>query len=66
MTWRLMYRTRLAIDDRGELIVLAPYVETFGKDERIDDLIHSVEASTIIPSYPTARMTLYPEILIKL
>ena len=26
----------------------------------------AVDASTIIPSYPTAGMTLYPEILIKL
>jgi hypothetical protein len=44
-TWlgnKSIYRTRMAIDDGGELIVLAPYVETFGEDERIDDLIRRV------------------------
>ena len=44
-TWlgnKSIYRTRMAIDDGGELIVLAPYVETFGEDERIDRLIRQV------------------------
>jgi nickel-dependent lactate racemase len=44
-TWlgnKSIYRTRMAIDDGGELIVIAPYVETFGEDERIDGLIRKV------------------------
>ena len=35
-------RTRMAIDDGGELIVLAPWVDTFGEDEHIDKLIRKV------------------------
>jgi hypothetical protein len=41
-TWlgnKAIYRTRMAIADGGELIVLAPGVKTFGEDERIDVLI---------------------------
>ena len=41
-TWlgnKAIYRTRLAIADSGELIVLAPGVRTFGEDETIDRLI---------------------------
>ncbi len=41
-TWlgnKSVYRTRMAIADRGELIVLAPGVKTFGEDPRIDQLI---------------------------
>ena len=44
-TWlgnKSIYRTRMAIGDGGELIVLAPHVETFGEDERIDRLIRRV------------------------
>ena len=44
-TWlgnKSIYRTRMAIGDGGELIVLAPHVETFGEDERIDGLIRRV------------------------
>ena len=44
-TWlgnKSIYRTRLAIDDGGELIVLAPWVETFGEDNHIDELIRLV------------------------
>mmetsp|Transcript_39908 Transcript_39908/g.86025 ORF Transcript_39908/g.86025 Transcript_39908/m.86025 type:complete len:550 (-) Transcript_39908:1029-2678(-) len=44
-TWlgnKSIYRTRMAIDDGGELIVMAPHVETFGEDERIDALIRQV------------------------
>src|SRR5438093_9741511 len=33
------YRTRMAIADHGELIVLAPGVRTFGEDATIDRLI---------------------------
>lgn len=41
-TWlgnKAIYRTRMAIADNGELIVLAPGVETFGEDPDIDVLI---------------------------
>ncbi len=41
-TWlgnKAVYRTRMAIADRGELIVLAPGVKTFGEDPQIDILI---------------------------
>jgi len=41
-TWlgnKSIYRTRMAIADQGELIVLAPGVGTFGEDPEIDQLI---------------------------
>ena len=41
-TWlgnKAVYRTRMAIADGGELIVLAPGVERFGEDEECDRLI---------------------------
>ncbi len=41
-TWlgnKAIYRTRLAIADRGELVVLAPGVREFGEDPTIDRLI---------------------------
>jgi len=41
-TWlgnKSIYRTRMAIADKGELIVLAPGVGTFGEDPEIDRLI---------------------------
>ncbi|GLE04046.1 hypothetical protein PINS_up012957 [Pythium insidiosum] len=41
-TWlgnKSIYRTRMAIADNGELVVLAPGVHTFGEDARIDELI---------------------------
>jgi nickel-dependent lactate racemase len=41
-TWlgnKAVYRTRMAIADGGELIVLAPGVKTFGEDRQIDALI---------------------------
>lgn len=41
-TWlgnKAVYRTRMAIADAGELIVLAPGVRTFGEDPAIDRLI---------------------------
>lgn len=41
-TWlgnKSIYRTRMAIADGGELIVLAPGVKTFGEDSEIDRLI---------------------------
>lgn len=41
-TWlgnKAIYRTRMAIADGGELVVLAPGVGTFGEDPQIDKLI---------------------------
>ncbi len=41
-TWlgnKSIYRTRMAIADQGDLIVLAPGVRTFGEDPAIDALI---------------------------
>jgi nickel-dependent lactate racemase len=41
-TWlgnKAIYRTRMALADDGELIVLAPGVDTFGEDPAIDKLI---------------------------
>jgi carbohydrate kinase (thermoresistant glucokinase family) len=41
-TWvgnKAIYRTRLALADRGELVILAPGVKTFGEDAGIDRLI---------------------------
>jgi len=41
-TWlgnKAIYRTRMAIADRGELVVLAPAVGAFGEDPEIDRLI---------------------------
>ena len=41
-TWlgnKAVYRTRMAIRDGGELIILAPGVKTFGEDSRNDTLI---------------------------
>ena len=41
-TWlgnKSIYRTRMAIDDNGELIILAPGIKEFGEDAEIDRLI---------------------------
>jgi len=41
-TWlgnKAIYRTRMAIADGGELVILAPGVQTFGEDSEIDQLI---------------------------
>jgi len=41
-TWlgnKAIYRTRMAIADDGELIILAPGVERFGEDNQVDKLI---------------------------
>jgi nickel-dependent lactate racemase len=41
-TWlgnKSIYRTRMAIADDGELIVLAPALKEFGEDRKIDELI---------------------------
>lgn len=43
-TWlgnKSVYRTRMAMADAGELIVLAPGLKEFGEDSRIDELIRS-------------------------
>ena len=52
-TWlgnKAIYRTRMAMADGGELIILAPGVSEFGEDLRIDELIrkygyHGTEAT---------------------
>jgi len=41
-TWlgnKSIYRTRMAIEDKGELVVLAPGLREFGEDKTIDSLI---------------------------
>jgi len=41
-TWignKAIYRTRMALDDGAELIILAPGVKEFGEDKSIDGLI---------------------------
>jgi hypothetical protein len=41
-TWlanKAIYRTRMAIADKGELVVIAPGLETFGEQKEIDALI---------------------------
>jgi nickel-dependent lactate racemase len=41
-TWlgnKAIYRTRMALADRGELIILAPGVREFGEDQEIDKMI---------------------------
>ena len=41
-TWlgnKAVYRTRMAMADGGELIILAPGVERFGEDDKVDGLI---------------------------
>lgn len=41
-TWlgnKAIYRTRMAMADEGELIILGPGVHAFGEDQRIDQLI---------------------------
>lgn len=41
-TWlgnKSVYRTRMAIDDNGELLVIAPGLKEFGEDKEIDRLI---------------------------
>lgn len=41
-TWlgnKAVYRTRMAVADGGELVILAPGVETFGEDAQVDALI---------------------------
>ena len=41
-TWlgnKSVYRTRMAIADGGELLVLAPGIERFGEDDKVDKLI---------------------------
>jgi nickel-dependent lactate racemase len=41
-TWlgnKAIYRTRMAIGTGGEIVILAPGVERFGEDDRVDELI---------------------------
>ena len=44
-TWlgnKAIYRTRVAIDDGGELVVIAPHVVAFGEDRQINIIIRRV------------------------
>ncbi len=48
-TWlgnKSVYRTRMAIDNGGELVVLAPGLREFGEDKAIDELIRKYGYST--------------------
>lgn len=43
-TWlgnKSVYRTRMAIEDGGELLVLAPGVSRFGEDDRVDSIVRT-------------------------
>jgi nickel-dependent lactate racemase len=43
-TWlgnKAIYRTRMAIQDGGELVILAPGIEKFGEDSKIDQIIRA-------------------------
>ncbi len=48
-TWlgnKAIYRTRMAIEDEGELIILAPGLKQFGEDKTIDQIIRKYGYST--------------------
>jgi nickel-dependent lactate racemase len=50
-TWlgnKSIYRTRMAVADDGELIVLAPGLSTFGEDKEIDSLIRKYGYKTTL------------------
>ncbi|MEM6328675.1 MAG: lactate racemase domain-containing protein [Planctomycetota bacterium] len=66
-TWlgnKAIYRTRMAIADGGELMVLAPGVESFGEDAQIDRLIRahgyrpSSEVQRLVAERPDLRANL--------
>jgi nickel-dependent lactate racemase len=66
-TWlgnKSIYRTRMAIADGGELVVLAPGLTTFGEDRQIDALIRaygyrrSAEVMALLPDHPDLRANL--------
>jgi hypothetical protein len=55
-TWlgnKAIYRTRMAMADGGELVVLAPAVERFGEDMGIDKIIRKCECTCLPPPAPT-------------
>lgn len=60
-TWlgnKAVYRTRMAIADDGELIILAPGVRKFGEDEGIDKLIRKygyVGRTKVLEAYKANR-----------
>lgn len=65
-TWvanKAVYRTRMAMADEGELIIIAPGVERFGEQPEVDDLIRRYgyrDAATITalardPDHPVLR-----------
>lgn len=50
-TWlgnKSIYRTRMAMADGGELIVMAPGVNKFGEDPGIDSLIRQVSVVCVV------------------
>ncbi len=66
-TWlgnKAIYRTRMAMADGGHLIILAPALEGFGEDERIDQLIaqfgyHGTDATlAALKAHPELRNNL--------
>lgn len=66
-TWlgnKAIYRTRMAIADGGELVVLAPGVRTFGEDPQIDALIRkygyrpSLEVQRLVAEHEDLRQNL--------
>lgn len=57
-TWlgnKAIYRTRMMIEDGGELLVLAPGVRKFGEDEAIDALIRLVRWPGAVKGVSRAR-----------
>ena len=60
-TWlgnKSIYRTRMAIADGGELIILAPGVKHFGEDTRIDELIRKYGYRTTPVREEAGKLTL--------
>jgi len=54
---KAVYRTRMAVEDGGELIILAPGIKHFGEDEKIDMLIRKygyVGREKILELYKTS------------
>ena len=50
-TWlgnKSVYRTRMALADNAELIVLAPGVHEFGEDKKIDELIRRLRKTSAL------------------
>src|SRR5690606_18504836 len=60
-TWvanKAVYRTRMAIADGGELLVIAPGVERFGEQPEVDRLVRRygyLSQAEVLELYPTAE-----------